>query len=297
MILLKMKTGERKTVRRRLIHSYLSSMISITLVLIVAGVTGLLAVNAGAVTDYFKENIKLSVIFDDSVVDKKIKTVVDDIKEERYVKDAVFISKEQGTEEMKSLLGDDFVSVFGINPVPVSCDIFLKSQYVQADSIAMIKEELVKIEGIREIVYQESLVRIVSDNMKTLIFTTFLITGLLLFVSFVLINNTVRLNLFARRFTIHTMKMVGASHSFIRKPFLANGALMGLLSGVLAVAVLGLMIYYVDDTFGGIFDFVSIPNTALVLAGVIIFGIVICVYSSYRVVNKLLNMSVNEIYY
>ena len=126
-----MKTGERKTVRRRLIHSYLSSMISITLVLIVAGVTGLLAVNAGAVTDYFKENIKLSVIFDDSVVDKKIKTVVDDIKEERYVKDAVFISKEQGTEEMKSLLGDDFVSVFGINPVPVSCDIFLKSQYVQ----------------------------------------------------------------------------------------------------------------------------------------------------------------------
>ena len=94
MILLKMKTGERKTVRRRLIHSYLSSMISITLVLIVAGVTGLLAVNAGAVTDYFKENIKLSVIFDDSVVDKKIKTVVDDIKEERYVKDAVFISKE-----------------------------------------------------------------------------------------------------------------------------------------------------------------------------------------------------------
>jgi len=266
-------------------------------VLIVAGVTGLLAVNAGAVTDYFKENIKLSVIFDDSVVDKKIKTVVDDIKEERYVKDAVFISKEQGTEEMKSLLGDDFVSVFGINPVPVSCDIFLKSQYVQADSIAMIKEELVKIEGIREIVYQESLVRIVSDNMKTFIFTTFLITGLLLFVSFVLINNTVRLNLFARRFTIHTMKMVGASHSFIRKPFLANGALMGLLSGVLAVAVLGLMIYYVDDTFGGIFDFVSIPNTALVLAGVIIFGIVICVYSSYRVVNKLLNMSVNEIYY
>lgn len=292
-----MKRRESKSVLRRLVQSYLSSVISITLVLFLVGIGGMLAVNAKAVSDYFKENIRLSVIFDQNSTEKAAKQTMDLLRYKPYVKELKFITKEQGAEEMKSVLGDDFMEVFDLNPIPLSIDMYVQSEYVESDSLSNIKSEILLIPGIKEVVFQESLIETISGNIKRIGLILFIFIALLLFISFVLINNTVRLNVFSKRFNIHTMKLVGAKKSFIMKPFLKQGIFQGFISGILSVGMLAFLLYLLNRDFQQIYQMLDFTLIIAVCAGVILTGILLCLISTYFVVRRLLALPSDELYY
>jgi cell division transport system permease protein len=292
-----MKKRDNRIVTRRFLHSWLSSLISITLVLILAGMGGMLAVNAKSVSDYFKENIRLSVIFDMNTQEIDARRFADELSHKEYVKEAKFISKEQGTEEMKAILGEDFLKVFDLNPVPLSIDLFIKSDYVHADSLKTIQSEILKNESVREVVWQESVIELITNNIEKIGVVLAVFIGLLLFISFFLINNTVRLNVFSKRFNIHTMKLVGAKRSFIRKPFIIQGIWQGMISGILASVVLGLFVYFIMTDFPQLFSLMNPLMIAWVCAGVILLGILLCLLSTWIVLNRILSLPSDELYY
>jgi len=292
-----MKRRENKIVVRRLIQSYLSSVISITLVLLLVGIGGVLAVNAKSVSDYFKENIRLSVIFEQNTTEVQARQIMNLLKGKPYVKELKFISKEQGAQEMKSVLGDDFMDVFDLNPIPLSIDMYVRSDYVESDSLSKIKSEILLNPGIKEVVFQESLIETISGNIEQIGIILIVFIVLLLFISFVLINNTVRLNVFSKRFNIHTMKLVGAKKSFIRKPFLIQGIYQGLISGIISASLLCFLLFLLERDFQQIYQMLDINLIMAVCAGVIVTGILLCLISTYLVVNRLLSLPQDELYY
>lgn len=286
-----------KIMRRRLANAYLSSIISISLVLLLVGMASLLLVNAKSVSDYFKENMQVSVMMKQNVSEEsamKFKTKLD---KERYIKSSVYVSKEQGMSEMAQMLGDDFLDVFEVSPIPASIDITLNADYVSADSLEMVKQEIGKSTLVDEVVYQRSLVDALNANISKISMILGVFIALLLFISFVLINNTVRLNVFARRFTIHTMKLVGATKSFIRAPFLVQAAFQGVFSAVVAIVVLVGVMFFVKSEFQQLFEIFRIELLLLVMGIVMAAGIVICVISTYFVVGKLISLKKDELYY
>lgn len=292
-----MKRKDNRNVARRFLHSYLSSLISITLVLVLAGTGGLVVVNASGMKDYFKENLKLSVIFDTNISEESAKTLTDVIAAKPFVKSSKYVSKEEGTQEMMTILGEDFLEVFDLNPVPISADVHVKSDYVHPDSLQMIEAEIMLNPGIREVVWEESLIEIVNKNLEKIAVVLFVFVSLLLFISFFLINNTVRLNVFSKRFTIYTMKLVGAKRSFIIKPFLKDGAVQGLISGILAVGILSGILYFVQRDFKQMYDLLDPVLVISLFAGVVISGIILCLISTWIVLNKVLSLPVDDLYY
>lgn len=292
-----MKRKDNRNVARRFLHSYLSSLISITLVLVLAGTGGLVVVNASGMKDYFKENLKLSVIFDTNISEESAKTLTDVIAAKPFVKSSKYVSKEEGTQEMMTILGEDFLEVFDLNPVPISADVHVKSDYVHPDSLQMIEAEIMLNPGIREVVWEESLIEIVNKNLEKIAVVLFVFISLLLFISFFLINNTVRLNVFSKRFTIYTMKLVGAKRSFIIKPFLKDGAVQGLISGILAVGILSGILYFVQRDFKQMYDLLDPVLVISLFAGVVISGIILCLISTWIVLNKVLSLPVDDLYY
>ena len=292
-----MKRKDNRSVAKRFLHSYLSSLISITLVLVLAGTGGLVVVNASGMRDYFKENLKLSVIFDTNVSEEGALTLTDVIAAKTFVKKTDFISKEEGTNEMKTILGDDFLEVFDLNPVPISADVYVKSNYVHPDSLKLIEAEILLNPGIREVVWEESLIEIVNNNLEKIALILFVFVSLLLFISFFLINNTVRLNVFSKRFTIYTMKLVGAKRSFIRKPFLINGLVQGFVSGLLAVGILSFILYFVRRDFQQMYELMDPVLVLYLFTGVILSGMILCIVSTWIVLNKVLSLPADDLYY
>lgn len=292
-----MKKKEKGVIFRRLLHSYLSSIISISLVLLIVGVLGVLAVNASAVSSYFKENIRVSVIFEKGTPDSEAQTFMKIVEKESYVKRAEFVSKERGAEEMKKMLGDDFMEVFDVNPIPLSVDLYLNAEYLESDSLKTISAKLSDMPDVREVAYQESLVKVINQNLEKIGVVLSVVLALLLFISFVLINNTVRLNVYSKRFTIQTMKLVGAKRSFIRKPFIRQGIYQGMIAGVISAIMLVAALFVVKSDINQLFVIFDMKLIALVLVGVILAGITICLISTWIVVNKLLSASADEIYY
>ncbi|MFA6769808.1 MAG: permease-like cell division protein FtsX [Bacteroidales bacterium] len=292
-----MKRREKNIVYRRLIQSYLSSVISISMVLLLAGLSGLLAVNAKAVSAYFKENIKVSMIFEEIASDLEAKEVFDLLVNKRYVKKLDYISKEQGAQEMEEILGEDFLDIFEVSPIPVSIDIFLKAQYIKSDSLVLIEKELASFPLVREIVYQESLVKVINDNVEKVGYVSATLILLLMFISFVLINNTVRLNLYSKRFIVYTMKLVGAKRSFIRRPLLIKGLWQGLISGLVSVLLMGLVIKVIERDLPELFSILDIRMIMAVLIGVPVLGVLLCLFSTFFIANRLVSMSGDDIYY
>lgn len=292
-----MKKRDNRIVARRFIHSWLSSLISITLVLILAGIGGMLAVNARSVSDYFKENIRLSVIFDMNTQEIDALRYTDELSRKDYVKEAKFISKEQGTQEMKSVLGEDFLEVFDLNPVPLSTDLYIKSDYVHPDSLRNIQAEIMMNESVREVVWQESVIELITNNIEKIGVVLAVFIALLLFISFFLVNNTVRLNVFSKRFNIHAMKLVGAKRSFIRKPFIVQGIWQGLVSGILASLALGIIVYFIMADLPQLYNLMNPVYIAAVCAGVIVLGITLCLISTWIVLNRILSLPSDELYY
>ena len=292
-----MKGGENKLIRRRLANAYLSAVISISLVLLLVGVASLLLVNARSVSDYFKENMQISVLLKPEIEESEAVAFQSELDSLPYVHSTRFISREEGTEEMKAMLGEDFLSVFETSPIPASLELTLKADYVSSDSLQMVKNHLLESPLVDEVDYQQSLIETLNENIGkiSLILGVFIV--LLLFISFVLINNTVRLNVFARRFTIHTMKMVGATRSFIRSPFMVQAVFQGLFAAFLAIILLLAGLFFLRRSFEQMFQIFQLRMLLLTIGIVIASGVVICVVSTYFVVNKLVSLKRGELYY
>ena len=291
-----MTAGENKLIRRRLAGAWLSTVISISLVLLLVGVAALLVVNARSVSDYFKENMQVSVLMKQEVDDEEAMEYVSELDAMPFIKSTKFVSREQGTKEMAELLGQDFLNVFETAPIPVSVEVTLKADYVSTDSLEVVKRVIRRSGIVDEVVYQQSLVEKLNTNLKKISVVLGVFIVLLLFISFVLINNTVRLNVFSRRFTIHTMKLVGATKAFIRAPFMVQAVFQGLFSALLATVMLVGILFFVRSEFAQLFEVFRLDLLLVVIGVVIVSGIVICTVSTALVVGRLVSLSKDELY-
>ncbi len=292
-----MSKTDNRLMRRRLANAYLSSVISISLVLLLVGVAGMLLVNAKGVSDYFKENMQISVLMKQDVSDEDALEFRKGLEGRKYIKSTAFISREQGQRELANQLGEDFLDVFETSPIPVSVDVTLKAEYVSADSLEFVRADIARSSLVDEVVYQQSLVDALNANLNRISLVMAVFIGLLLFISFVLINNTVRLNVFSRRFTIHTMKLVGATKSFIRAPFLVQSAFQGVFSAMIADIALVAMLFVMRNEFEQLFRIFRMDLLLIVMGIVLLCGILICLVSTWFVVNRLVALKKDELYY
>ena len=292
-----MGKGENRIMRRRLANAYLSSVISISLVLLLVGVASMLLVNANSVSDYFKENMQVSVMMKDNVTEDKALSFCETLKKARYIKTTTYISKEQGQMELADQLGEDFLDIFETSPIPASIEITLDAAYVSSDSLEVVKAEISKSSLVAEVNYQGSLVDALNANLSKISLVLGFFIALMLFISFVLINNTVRLSVFSRRFTIHTMKLVGATRSFIRAPFLIQAGFQGVFSAMIAIIALVGMLFFLRSGFERLFEIFRLDLLLIVMGIVLVSGLVICLVSTYFVVNKLVSLKKDELYY
>ncbi len=291
-----MGAGENRLIRRRLAGAWLSTVVSISLVLLLVGVAGLLAANARSVSDYFKENLQVSVLMKQEVGEDEALEYVSVLDGMPFIKNTAFVSRGQGTREMAALLGEDFLDVFETAPIPVSVDVTLMADYVSSDSLEVVRKVIEESPLVDEVVYQKSLVDKLNTNLGKISLVLGILIALLLFISFVLINNTVRLNVFSKRFTIHTMKLVGATKSFIRAPFMVQAVFQGLFSALLASLMLVGILFFVRSEFARLFEVFRLDLLLAVIGVVILSGVVICTVSTALVVGRLVSLSKDELY-
>ena len=287
----------KNIVYRRLIRSYITSVISISLVLVLVAAVAVFAANASNIARYFKENMSVSVMLKQSTSEKEGRALAEDLANRRYVKESRFVSKEEGAKEMEALLGEDFLSVFESSPIPISIDLHLNGDYITSDSLEMVKADLMANRVVEEVVYQDSLVDALNANLGRISLILGVVIALLLVISFALINNTVRLNIYARRFTIHTMSLVGAKRSFIARPFLRQAVVQGAVSGLIAAGVLLLLIRSLGGSSELLQTIVDMRIVWAVLAGTVVLGVLICVLSTLFVVSRVAYISRDDLYY
>ena len=283
--------------RRRLVNAYLSSVVSISLVLLLVGVAAMLLVNTRSVSEFFKENLQVSVMMKQEVSDEEAAVFKNEIDSMRFVRNAELITKARGEKEMAEMLGTDFLSVFETSPIPVSIVVTLDADYVSQDSLKIVEKAMMRSPMVDEVVYQKSLVDALNSNLNRISMVLGVFIALMLFISFVLINNTMRLNVFARRFTVHTMKLVGATRAFIRGPFLLRAAFLGLFASVIALVMLTGLLFVIRAEFAQLFEIFTLPRLLIVMGVVVASGLIICVISTWFVVNKLVSLDKDELYY
>ena len=287
---------ENRRIRRRLVGAYLSSVVSISLVLLLVGVAALLIVNAGSVADYFKESMQVSVLLKLDTPDDEAALFRDKVDALPFIHSSRLVTREEGTKELKEMLGEDFLSVFETSPVPLSLDVTLVSDYVSADSIAVVKAILEESPLVDEVECRQSLVEALNANLAKVsaILSVFIL--LMIFISTVLIHNTVRLDVFSRRFTVHTMKLVGATRSFIRGPFLWRALLQGLAASAIAAGAIYGLLMLLKRSFSQLFEVFTSESLLIVLGIVFACGVLLCLVSTYFVVNRLVALNKDELY-
>lgn len=284
------------TIRRRLVSAWVSTVISLSLVLLLVGTGSLLLVNARAVGNYFKENLQVSVLLKQHVTEEEALKYESKVASIPGVRATHYVSREQGVEEMSKMLGQDFLDVFETAPVPISIDVNLEAGYVSSDSLAVMRATLSESPLVEEVVYQTSLVDALNQNLRRISLGIVVMVALLMFISFVLIANTVRLDLFSRRFTIHTMHLVGATKSYIRAPFMGRAALQGLFAALLGIIFLVGILYIVRDEFPQLFQIFTIDSLLEVMAVVLVTGVTICMVSTFVMVGRLVGYNRDKLY-
>jgi cell division transport system permease protein len=291
------KSGDNKVLRRRLRSSYITSLISITLVLFMLGLVGLLVLNAREISVYVKENINISVYLKDHVRDAEIFRVRKIIDAEPFIKSTDYITKELAAKKFQEELGEDFVSFLGINPLLASIEIHLQAEYANADSIAKITKKLSAYPQVSEVDYQPSLVQTINNNISKISFFILAFCAMFFIVAVSLINNTVRLSIYSRRFNINTMQLVGATNSFIRKPFMYRSILQGFYGAIFANGMLLITLYWINNQMADVANILDYKIITLLFFLVIAIGILINIISTFFALNKFLKLRTEELYY
>ena len=291
-----MSSSFEKYNQRRLVSSYFSVVLSIFLVLFLLGSLGLFVINSTKMSNEFKENIPMTVFFKNEASSELLADFDKEMLKRNFIKDIVFVHKDSAAKNNVDIVGEDFMSFLGFNPLENSFDIHLKGAYVEKDSIKAIERLIKKNAMVSEIVYDKQLVDLVNENIKKISFWVLVVSIALMVVAMLLINSSLRLSVYSHRFTIKTMQMVGATKSFIRKPFIWRSVKLGLLGSFLAlIGVVGLAVY-VDSVYpslGIMKDYVSL---AIIVFGVLTIGILITWVSTYFATQRFLNLRTDDLY-
>jgi len=292
-----MASKEAKITRRRLLSSYMTSVVSIALVLFLLGILGLLVLNAKRVSEYVKENIGFSIMLREGVKEVDVIRLQKMLDAKEYVKSTKYVTREEAAEELQKELGEDFVDFLGYNPLLASIDVHLNARYANPQSIEQIKKDLRRYDQIKEVFYQKSLVELINQNIQKIGIIIVVFSGLLFLVAVALIHNTIRLSIYSKRFIINTMQLVGANRGFIRRPFLFRGVLQGIYASLLAIAMLTGLVYLIQDEFSGIISLDDYRILGMLFGMVILVGAVISWFSTLMAVNRYLKIKVDKLYY
>ena len=276
---------------------FITSSISTTLVLLLLGMVVFFVLSANNLSTYVRENIGISVLVSDDMKEPEALKFQKTLNEKSYVKESVYISKEQALKEQTEAMGTDPAEFLGYNPFTASIEIKLNAQYANSDSIAWIEKEILTNKKVMEVSYPQNLIDSVNRNIQKVSLFLLGLAALLTLISFALINNTIRLAIYSKRFLIHTMKLVGASWSFIRRPFLVRNVWIGVLAGIMADAILLGMAYMLVKYEPQLIEIIT-PNALLVvMASVFVFGLAITFLCAYISINKYLRMKASTLYY
>lgn len=276
---------------------FITSSISTTLVLLLLGMVVFFVLSANNLSTYVRENIGISVLVSDDMKEPEALKFQKTLNEKSYVKESLYISKEQALKEQTEAMGTDPAEFLGYNPFTASIEIKLNAQYANSDSIAWIEKEILTNKKVMEVSYPQNLIDSVNRNIQKVSIFLLGLAALLTLISFALINNTIRLAIYSKRFLIHTMKLVGASWSFIRRPFLVRNVWIGVLAGIMADAVLLGMAYMLVKYEPQLIEIIT-PNALLVvMASVFVFGLAITFLCAYISINKYLRMKASALYY
>lgn len=292
-----MKSKENGLSKAKLRSSYVTLVISVSLVLFLLGVLSILLINARELSDYFRESLSFSVMLDDNAKEADMRMLQKDLDAKPFVKSTEYVSKNEAAIKMKEELGEDFINFLGENPLPPSIDVYLYAGYTNPDSVVKIEKYVLEYPFVKEVYYQESLLFLINENVRKISLFLLLISSFLFLIAITIINNTIRLSVYSKRFLIRTMQLIGATRSFIRGPFIMQSALHGLLAALIAMALLMAMLYMVEKEFFLLFTFKSTNLLLLLGVSLIIIGIFINIISTFFSVNRYLSISEDELYY
>ncbi len=292
-----MSSSFEKYQKRRLISSYFSVVISISLVLFLLGLLGLLVLNSKKVADHFKEQIALTIYIKDTAKEIEIKQLEKTLALATYAKSTVYISKEEAAEAHSKDIGENFMDFLGYNPLQNAIDVYLKADYVSNEKIEEIKNSISQREFVDEVAYDKPLISLLTDNIKRISFWVLLISTLFTFIAVLLINSSIRLSVYSKRFIIKTMQMVGATKRFIRLPFIWKSIRLGMIGALVAIIGVAVVLFYLDKSFPEL----GLLNDPILLvflfSGVFVLGVIITWISTFFATQRFLNLRTDELYF
>lgn len=276
---------------------FVTSCISTIMVLILLGTMVFFVLSAHSLSAYMRENLNFTILLNNDAPETAIKKFQQQLSKENFVKESVYISKEQALKEQSEAMGSDPEEFLGYNPFSPSIELRLTSEYANSDSVKWIKEKINRNKIVTDIEYQADLMDSVNDNIRKISIVLLTLAALLTLISFALINNTIRLTIYSKRFLIHTMKLVGASWGFIRRPFLIRNLWIGIFSGVIADAILMGAAYILVSYEPELIAIITTDIMLEVMVVTLLFGIIITYLCAYISINKYLRMKASSLYY
>ncbi len=291
-----MARQEEKIIGRRLRSSYLSTVVSITLVLFVMGLLGLLMLQAHRLSEQLRESILVSVFIDNQASESAISRLQTQLDAMPAVNESRYISRDDAAEQLMEELGEDFIEFLGYNPLTASLQLSLKASYANPDSLPVFEQQLRQHAIVSDVDYQRSLVHLVNENLRRIGIGLLVFSILLLIIAFALINNTIRLSVFSRRFLIKSMQLVGATQTFIRKPFIIRGVMQGIVGACIAIILLIGSMYAAQQQIPEMTLFYDPQMLAMLFAGVMLLGIIISWISTFMAVRKYLKLKTDFLY-
>jgi len=291
-----MSASFEKYQKRKLISSYFSVVLSIALVLFLLGLLGMLILNAKKVSDHFKEQVVVTIYLKDSAKEVETKQLEKSLALADYVKSTDYVTKEQAAASMKAENGEDFMEFLGYNPLQNSIDVHLKADYVTSEHLEEIAKEALNKNFVDEVRYDNDLVTLMNNNVKKISFWVLILSGIFTLIAVLLINSSIRLAVYAKRFTIKTMQMVGATKRFIRRPFVWKSVQLGIIGAIIALLGMAVVLYYLNLTFPEL-DLMRNPILiGALFAGVFLLGIIITWFSTFFATQRFLNLKTDQLY-
>ncbi|MFD0834448.1 cell division protein FtsX [Mariniflexile aquimaris] len=292
-----MSSAFERDQKRRLISSYFSVVLSIALVLFLLGLLGMLVLNAKKVSDHFKEQVVVTIYLKETAKEVEIKQLEKSLAMADYVKSTEYVTKEQAAEFLKAENGEDFMDFVGYNPLQNSIDVHLKADFVTSEHLEKISEEATSKNFVDEVTYDNDLVNLMNENVQKISFWVLVISGIFTIIAVLLINSSIRLSVYSKRFTIKTMQMVGATKQFIRRPFVWKSVRLGIIGAIIALIGMAIVLYYINKTFPelGLVD--SPALIVLLFAFVFALGIIITWISTHIATQRFLNLKTDQLYY
>lgn len=283
--------------KKRIFKSYLTSTISISMILFLIGVLGIVLLNAERLAKYVRENIGFTLVLNDDVSESQIALLENSLKATDFVKSVEYIDKDTAAERLKEELGEDFTGFLGYNPLLSSIDVKLLADYANPEKLVILEQKFLEHPEVKEVLFQRDMVNIINENVKKIGIVLVFFSGLLLFIFSALINNTIRISIYSQRFIINTMLLVGATDRFIRVPFVKRSIWFGILGAMAANLLLFILMFSYAQELTGVVDLDDYKIFGLVFTGVLLLGILISWSSTYFAVNKFLRLKFDELFY